>query len=344
MTEATKNLILPNYPQSGRIALSYDLDSAEFYTTFIKYQGNFMLEAIGIIFVVILFIKYSVKALATVPESLNPGNIIPHILAFKVGALLLYPTYLEYVQFCTGFMSADFPWANQALGEVFANPDDTSPVSFLIFYVNMNVGAMYFVALLVIALLAGLSILLGKKLKKEQKMHAYLRFLYNFFIFGATFAGLASLQGSILNPVLSISANSFFYILGILVYCAIFCENFFKIYRNHVVYFWRFRVLVKASILCLAHFSPIYLLTVAVMVDIILIAAEYRICRYPQYFGRWWLFANIAANLALIMLVFLPVIELSLLLISLTLGMVIACEAVMHYREVRNNLNILKIP
>ena len=63
-------------------------------------------------FVLILFIKYSVKALVTVPESLNPGNIIPHVLAFKVGALLLFPTYLEYVQYCLGFMTADFPWAN----------------------------------------------------------------------------------------------------------------------------------------------------------------------------------------------------------------------------------------
>ena len=139
-------------------------------------------------------------------------------------------------------------------------------------------------------------------------MHAYLRFLYNFFVFGSAFAGLASLQGAILNPVKSISINSLFYIVGILIYCCIFCEALYKVYRNPTIYFWRLRILMKASILSLAHFSPIYLLSVAVLIDIIMVAGEYRICHYAQYFGRWWLFANITVNLALIMLVFLPVI------------------------------------
>ena len=112
MTENTKTAILPGYSESGDLALSYDLNGASFYSSYLKYHSNFLLEIIGTLFVLILFIKYSVKALVTVPESLNPGNIIPHVLAFKVGALLLFPTYLEYVQYCLGFMTADFPWAN----------------------------------------------------------------------------------------------------------------------------------------------------------------------------------------------------------------------------------------
>lgn len=56
-----------------------------------------------------------------------------------------------------------------------------------------------------------------------MKMWAYFRFLYNFFIFGAVFAGCASLQGSIMNPVVELSVNGVFYILGIILYFSAFC-------------------------------------------------------------------------------------------------------------------------
>lgn len=61
---------------------------------------------------VVVLIKYSVKACYTVPNSLNLGHIIPHIFALKAGALILYPTYIEYINYCTGFMTADLPWLN----------------------------------------------------------------------------------------------------------------------------------------------------------------------------------------------------------------------------------------
>ena len=123
-----------------------------------------MLEAFGAFFVLLMFIKYSVKALKTVPESLNPGNIIPHILAFKVGALLLFPTYLEYVQFCSGFMYADFPWLNSYFGDIFGSYTDATPLPFLVFYVNMNLGSMYMLASAVVIVFMALTLILGKLL------------------------------------------------------------------------------------------------------------------------------------------------------------------------------------
>lgn len=42
----------------------------------------------------LMVIMFLVKALITVPTSGNLGNIMPHILAHKVGALLIYPTYV----------------------------------------------------------------------------------------------------------------------------------------------------------------------------------------------------------------------------------------------------------
>lgn len=118
------------------------------------------------VLVVILYIKYSVKALKTVPESHNLGNIIGHILAFKVGALLLYPTFMEYIQFCSGFMLPDFPFVNHELGMALGDARDETPVAYTIFYVNMSLASMYFLACLVILALCGLTVLIGKKLNQ----------------------------------------------------------------------------------------------------------------------------------------------------------------------------------
>ena len=68
------------------------------------------------VIVVFLFIKYLIKAIYTVPKSTDMGQIIPHILAMKCGALILFPTYLEYYDYCSGFMIADIPWANKVIG------------------------------------------------------------------------------------------------------------------------------------------------------------------------------------------------------------------------------------
>ena len=166
-------------------------------------------------------------------------------------------------------------------------------------------------------------------------MWAYLKFLYNFFSFGAIFAGCASLQGAFLNPVTSLTLNGVFYIFGIVLYFAALCETSYKVYTTGFVHFWRVRTFVKATLLSLSHFSPVYLVSAAVLIDLILVAIEYKIAVYPKRFARWWIFANLAINLALLLLIYLPVIQLSLITISLIIVLVLICEAVMHYRETR---------
>lgn len=124
------------------------------------------MEIIGVIFVVIIFVKYSIKSLLTVPLSLNMGNIIPHILAFKVGALLLYPTFMEYIQFSSGFMAADFPWLNFTFGNALSDSRDESPVPYSVFYINMNLASTYLLACFVILIFVLVTFLIGKKCEK----------------------------------------------------------------------------------------------------------------------------------------------------------------------------------
>lgn len=84
---------MPNISIKGPVSVNYSLEEPEFYTSYLKTQPEPLYFLIGLIITVVLFIKYSIKALKTVPNSPNHGHIIPHIFAIKTGALILYPTY-----------------------------------------------------------------------------------------------------------------------------------------------------------------------------------------------------------------------------------------------------------
>lgn len=260
---------------------------------------------------------------------------MPHILCFKVGALLLFPTYFEYINYCSGFMYADFPWLNRYFGSLLSDERDAAPLAFKFFFTNMNLGSMYLLAVSVLILLTIITFIVGKSLspKYDFKMFAFLQFLYNFFGFGLIFAGCASMQGAILNPMESLSVNGAFYILGILVYFAMLCECIYKVAQDRVYNFFKIRVMIKATLLSLSHFSPIYLLSSAVLIDIILLIIEFKISEYSKRYCKFWLFAHISCNLALILLVFLPIIELTMIMVSCMLFLAIVSEAIIHYKE-----------
>jgi hypothetical protein len=120
----------------------------------------------------VLFAKYLLKALITAPKSANIGNIIPHIFAFKVGALFLHPTYMEYINFCSGFMFVDFPWLNKFFGTYLSDPRDKSPNIYSFFYTNMNIASTYLLALFVIIFFTVIGLIISKscRLKYNRKI------------------------------------------------------------------------------------------------------------------------------------------------------------------------------
>ena len=317
--------------------LDYNLDNPEFYASYTKqYISPFPFYAISATIVGLVLLKFLVKSLITAPRSSNLGNIIPHILAFKVGALLLFPTYFEYINYCSGFMYADFPWLNRFFGEKLADQRDIEPDAYSIFYDNMNLASMYLLALSIFILLAFIALLVGKSLpKQEYKMYSFLSFLYNFFSFGLFFAGCASLQGAIMNPISSLSVNSVFYIIGILVYFSMVCECIYRLSQDKALYFWKIRILMKATLLSMSHYSPIYLLASTVVIDLVLIIVEYQLNPYSKTYSKSWIFANVTCNLALVLLVFLPIIALTMVMVSACLFLVIVAEGFMHYQETR---------
>lgn len=92
---------------------------------------------------------------------------MPHIMAFKVGALLLFPTYIEYINYCSGFMYADFPWLNRFFGETLSDKRDISPAPYSLFFDNMNLASMYLLAFSILVLLVIIIVLIGKNLPKH---------------------------------------------------------------------------------------------------------------------------------------------------------------------------------
>jgi hypothetical protein len=241
--------------------------------TLVSEYNNYQFHLVGIIVVAIIFIKYSIKVLLTSPKTFDKGQIIPHILALKVGGFILYPTYMEFYDFCYGFMVADFPWANTAIGNALGDPLDIQPYPHSLFFVNMNLASTYLLALVIFGFLAGIAWIVSKFTEgiPQQRAHGYIQFLYWFFIFGCTFSGCTSLQGAILNPITTFNANVLFYSFGILLYFACVFECLYFLYRNPKPNICKARVIAKATLLSLAHFNPILFVSFAFTIDITLL-------------------------------------------------------------------------
>ena len=62
-------------------------------------------------------------------------------------------------------MAADLPFLNSFFGSIFGSDADVTPYPYKVFYLNLNVGSTYFLALLTILFLLALSFLVQKAFK-----------------------------------------------------------------------------------------------------------------------------------------------------------------------------------
>jgi len=98
--------------------------------------------------------------------------------------------------------------------------------------------------------------------------------LFNYFYFGFAFAGFSSIIGSFLNNSSFVSLRGAFYIVGIIVYGLVLCEALFAFVSEKKI--GRIRLVLKATMLAAATMNPIYLASVAIICDGILIIIEYQ--------------------------------------------------------------------
>ena len=118
---------------------------------------------VGISVTCLLLLNFLMKAMCTVVHSNNHGNIFGHIFALKAISISLYPTFGEYINFCYGFMTADFPWLNSWFGYELSDGSDYTPPGFLLFYQNMSIFSTYLLPLIIYLFLLSAIYLLFKK-------------------------------------------------------------------------------------------------------------------------------------------------------------------------------------
>ena len=75
--------------------MDYKIDSAEFVASYAKGEEKiYAFSIFGILITIFFLISYIIKGIYTVPNSHEMGQIMPHIFALKMPALILFPSYL----------------------------------------------------------------------------------------------------------------------------------------------------------------------------------------------------------------------------------------------------------
>ena len=168
--------------------------------------------------VLYLFLFYFIMTVAIFPESRDKGRVIAHVLFLKTPALMIYPSYSELIDFCSGFMIADLPWFNQFFGNALSDPRDSSPLPYRLFFVSMNLPSTFFLPLIAVV---GLFLVLGFVACNFEFLRATFRnlasFLYCFFLGGISFAVAACVQGGVINFEQEFTVSFSFYLLGLVI-------------------------------------------------------------------------------------------------------------------------------
>lgn len=160
---------------------------------------------------------------------------------------------------------------------------------------------------------------------------------YNFFLFGLVFNCSASLQSAILNPIEILSVSSVFTILGIvfLVLCVLDCLVSLIV---NVENFYKTRILIKAVVLSVCHFSPLYIFCSSIAVDFILMVIEYRLTSDHKTHPKIWVFNNFLCIIVLAIAVLLHYHFVTLISVSVIVLFIICLELYVHYHQHKENI------
>lgn len=145
------------------------------------------------------------------------------------------------------------------------------------------------------------------------------------------FAGAVSLQGALFNPSDVLSINGLFYMLGAAIYILMLGVA--------AVLTWKgagsgpARSFLKASVLSVAHISPIYLASLAVCLDLVVVGGDFVKNREGKSYPRWWLVNNCLANLSLLSLYYFSSVKLALFVAVGLAFLVVLIEILLHIDE-----------
>ncbi len=180
MTETAIQAILPSASHMGSLSLSSPADNPSFIRS-VYTQMPYNYHYFGLIVTLLMLIIYIVKATVSVPQSDDQGEIISHVFLLRCGGIIFSLTYMEYMDYCFGFLSADLPWLNLLTANLAASAD-LSPNSYLLFYPDMTIASSYLSALcLIAALIITLAVIGAFCREKRDGLKVVGVFLFNFF-------------------------------------------------------------------------------------------------------------------------------------------------------------------
>ena len=150
-------------------------------------------------------------------------------------------------------------------------------------------------------------------------------------IFGLIWASSLSIEGALLNPIQELSFNSGVYMFGIAVYCAIFSHTVYQIYSSAEENFYKMRILIKGTLLAWSNASPIYIFTLAIILDLLLMILDYKLLK--REFPKLWLCKHICLNVAVFSLALVPSAFMTLIFCSSVVLFVLILDLYTHVKE-----------
>jgi hypothetical protein len=180
MTESAIQSILPSSDHTGSLSLTNPATNPSFIRSLYT-QLPYNYHYFGLVVTLLMLVIYFIKAAVSVPQSDDQGELISHVFLLRCGGIIFSKVYMEYIDYCYGFLSPDLPWLNLITSSIAASPD-LSPNSYLLFYANMAIPNTYLSALcLVIALIAILLAIAALSPQRREGLKVVGTFLYNFF-------------------------------------------------------------------------------------------------------------------------------------------------------------------
>jgi hypothetical protein len=197
------------------------------------------------------------------------------------------------------------------------------------FFYNLNIASTYLLALGLSIFLLSLRFVISKN--KELARSKYTEFIYCIFMFGLTFAGCLALQGAKLNPLNKITINAVFYLIVIIDYLTVFIEMLYSVYsdRNN---FFRVRIFVKATLLSIGHLNPMIFVSMAIILDILLVVLQFITIENAVAWGKIWLINHMLLDIALALAFVLPNSLLSLFGLMALVGVVTLMELLLNFK------------
>jgi hypothetical protein len=137
MTESAIQSILPSSDHTGSLSLTNPATNPSFIRSLYT-QLPYNYHYFGLVVTLLMLVIYFIKAAVSVPQSDDQGELISHVFLLRCGGIIFSKVYMEYIDYCYGFLSPDLPWLNLITSSIAASPD-LSPNSYLLFYANMAI-------------------------------------------------------------------------------------------------------------------------------------------------------------------------------------------------------------